>query len=200
MPTTTPTPDPAPPATRRPSPYLVGAGILVIVLGFGLPQLLTDAPASASQPPSAETPSAPAPANLGVALLRLAAGLVVACVLCVVAARYANRKQPRSVGAMEVLATLPVGPRCAVHLVRAGDRRLLVGTDLGGVKSVVELPGPEPEAEARVEPRAIAQPAPAVVVGPVAVAAPMPSPTQEAILTLLARLQSRAQTPPSSPG
>ena len=204
MPDTTPGSTPTAPATRRPSPYLIGAGVVVIILGFGLPQFLSDAPAAPAA--SADGTPAPTPANLGVALLRLAAGLVVVCALCVVATRYANRKRPQQpAGTMQILATLPLGPRCVVHLVRVGERRLLVGTDLGGVKSVVELPGatPEPEADTTTEPGAIAEPAPAVVIGPVAMPAPAPAPpsaTQEAILALLTRLQTRSQAPPSSPG
>jgi flagellar biogenesis protein FliO len=44
---------------------------------------------------------------------------------------------------MNVLASITLG-RCAIHLVKAGDRRLLVGTDPGGVKALVELAGFDP--------------------------------------------------------
>jgi hypothetical protein len=94
---------------------------------------------------------------------------------------------------MTVLAALPVDARCAVYLVRAGERRLLIGTDPAGVKALVELPGaaieppPEPPAEpAAVEPSAEAlRPAP-----PPLVAVPATPPGRDEILALLARLRA----------
>lgn len=143
-------PDAKPTPVRIP-PALIGVGVLVIVLGFGLPLLnarsTPDAPTPAVQelPPRADAPASPAAPNLGYALLRLVAALAVVCALCVVAARWTGQKSDAPADpAMVVLATLRVG-RCTVHLVRAGERRMLIGTDAGGVKALVELTGPEPE-------------------------------------------------------
>jgi len=140
--------------TVRIPPALIGVGVLVIALGFGLPLLTsqqTPAPLSAtpSTPQVAKefTPRAnePAPANLVVSLLRFVAALTVVCGLCVLAAKWLGRKPPApGEAAMQVVASLRVG-RCSVHLVRAGERRMLIGTDANGVKSLVELPGPAPE-------------------------------------------------------
>lgn len=206
-----PEPDPAAPKPRpRPSPVLIGTGILVIALGFGLPQLAPSAsPASPKAttadvgnskvaPPAPAPSHAPAPASpeFGTAIARLIGGLVVVCALCVVATRYLNRRPVEPTGTMKVLASLRVAPRCVVHLVRAGDRRMLIGTDATGVKSLLELPGATPEPiDLPVTPQAVD--ATSVVVGPVAVA--MPQPNQNDVLTILARIQA-ARVGPSSPG
>ncbi|HEX4611427.1 MAG TPA: hypothetical protein VH092_24755, partial [Urbifossiella sp.] len=68
-------PAPAAPPARRPHPALIGGGVLVVALGFGLPRLLSDpvGPAAAATPPTdpAATPAGP---GIGAALARLAAG------------------------------------------------------------------------------------------------------------------------------
>ncbi len=140
-------PDVKPTPVRIP-PALIGVGVLVILLGFGLPLLNSRGAADAPQAAAQEFPAranTPAPPNLGFALLRLVAALGVVCALCVVAARWVGRKPAAPADAtMVVLASVRVG-RCTVHLVRAGERRMLVGTDAAGVKALVELTGPEPE-------------------------------------------------------
>jgi flagellar protein FliO/FliZ len=200
MSNTPPTSPPTP--LKRVSPALIGAGILVMALGFGLPMLTagggSDTPvseATAKQAASA-TPATPAPiqppaaTGLGAALLKLVVGLVVVCGLCVLVAKWMGQKPPATPGAMEVVASIAVGP-CVVHLVHAGSRRLLIGTDLGGVKSLVELPGPVPEAPAETPPTAAEMPA--------SPSAPTPTtpPTHEEILKLLLQLRTRTTaTPP----
>jgi flagellar protein FliO/FliZ len=207
-------PEPAAPKPRlRPSPVLIGTGILVISLGFGLPQLTPSAspttPKAATAdvgnpkvapaapvptPASAPTPAAP---EFGTAVVRLIGGLVVVCVLCVVATRYLNRRPKEATGTMRVLASLRVAPRCVVHLVRAGERRLLIGTDATGVKSLLELPGLEPATpQAADDATPEAAGATSVVVGPVTVAVP---PSQNDVLAILAKIQA-ARVGPSSPG
>lgn len=178
---------PAPqPKGPRVSPALLGAGVLVVALGFGLPMLTTGA-APAPAPQEGAKQAAPAPiqppggAGLLAALLKLAAGLVVACGLCVVVARLVGPKPPDAPGAMEVVASIAVA-RCVLHLVRAGDRRLLIGTDLGGVKAVLELPGSAPEP----------QPEPAAA-APLAAPAPL---TKDEVLNLLLRLRTQSAAPP----
>lgn len=137
---------PAPPPARRVPPLLAGAGLLVILGGFGLPRLLSD-PAPAAAPAPAEpaavgkpTPPADGP-SLGAALGRFAVSLIVVCGLCVVAARLLAKKSLPPAKGMAVTAALNVDPRCSVYLVTAGDRRLLLGIDPAGVKAVLELPG-----------------------------------------------------------
>lgn len=139
-------PTPNRPTGPKPSPLLIGGGILVIALGFGLPRLFTGSSTDSVSPPpaSAAAPgTAIAPAegpSLGMALGRLAVSLGVVAGLCVVVARVVGRRAGEKPGNMAVVASLAVGPRCAVHLVRSGDRRLLIGTDATGVKALVELP------------------------------------------------------------
>lgn len=152
-----PTPaQPTRPASFRPSPLLIGVGILVIGIGFGLPYL---APSTPTNPPEATkpaaTPSGGDGPGLGMALARLVGCMVVVCGLCVLVARWVGRKTPVPTSTMQVLAALPVDARCAVYLVQAGDRRLLIGTDAAGVKALVELTGqvPEPLAEPVAPPK-----------------------------------------------
>lgn len=190
-----------PAAKIRFSPGLVGAGVLVVALGFGVPQLFNTAPpaqrepapAPAAAPSAAAVPALPQPVspNLGVALLRLGVGMVVVCVLCVLATRYLARLPQAASAEMGVLASLPLGNRCAVHLVRAGGHQLLIGTDAGGAKAVVEFPVQEPSIEA-----AAADPAPTP---PAPTPAPAGAPAVQDILGLLAQLQRppRSAAPPS---
>ncbi len=143
--------DPAP--RSRTKSGLIGVGVLVIALGFGLPQLFS------GDTPSAPTTSEPASAapDLGWSLVRLVGGLVVVCILCVVVTRLLNRQPPAPAASpLTLLASARVDARCGLYLVGAPGRRLLVGVDPGGVKSLVELPGEPPEAapapiEAEVE-------------------------------------------------
>src|SRR6266545_926470 len=186
---------PTTPKPKRLSPALIGAGVLVIALGFGLPMLT---PGAAPEAPAPRDPAAkqaapapiqpPAATGIGASLLKLVIGLVVVCGLCVLVARWMGQKPPATPGAMEVVASIAVG-QCVVHLVRAGERRLLIGTDLGGVKALVELPGPAPE----LPPEALAVNAEAPASSPDAPLAPTPAepPTHEEILKLLLQLRTR---------
>lgn len=121
---------------RRFSPVLIGAGVLVVALGFGLPRLMTG--------PTTSEPEAGESISLGPALARLAGSLVLVCGLCVVVTRLVNRKGTAASGPMQTVASIRVNMRCVVHLVQAGERRLLVGTDAGGVKVLLELPANAP--------------------------------------------------------
>jgi len=189
----TPPAAPRPPGPRVP-PALIGVGVLLAALGFGLPRLTPDAAPTvaavepAPQPAAATKPALPTPIApvdgpaLGASLARLAGSLAVVCGLCVAAARVAARRTAAGPdGAMEVLASLPIAGRSSVYLVKAGERRLLIGMDGGGVKALVELPGPAPEEVAGT-----------VVVGPVAVAAPVAAPTPDEIAELITRLRATA--------
>ncbi len=152
------TPAPAPPA-RRPHPALIGGGVLVVALGFGLPRLFTDSPGPAAADAVPAGPgAAPAGSSASAALLKMGAAVVVAGGLCAVAARYAGRRAAADAGSLAAAAALRIDGRCVLHYVRAGDRRLLVGTDPGGVKALVELPRREPE-EPEVAGAAAAAPA-----------------------------------------
>jgi len=206
-----------PKPTKRLSPALIGGGVLVVALGFGLPMIASPGPApdlgsrepvGPREPAGSLGPPAPMQApdatGIGASLLKLAVGLVVVCGLCVVVARVVGPPPPPVPGAMDVLASIAVSP-CVIHLVRAGGRRLLVGTDPGGVKAILELPGPEPEPPAAgLEPAATDAPAdngpePLVtqhVVTQPAPAAPTVPATQEEILNLLLRLRARADASP----
>jgi flagellar biogenesis protein FliO len=134
----------------------------------------------------------PSATGLWSSLARLATGLGIVCGLCVLAAKWFGQKPAPTPGAMEVLASIPVA-RCVVHLVRAGDRRLLIGTDLGGVKSLLELPGPEPAPVPT--PEAAAAAAPSATDAESSSPAPAP-PNREELLTLLAKLLARPGASP----
>lgn len=183
---------PGPPAPKplRVSPGLVGGGVLVVALGFGLPALFSSYQPPAERPnplPAAREPvpaDPPSAASIGTSLLKLVAGLALMCGACVLAAKFVAPKPPAANGPLEALAALPVGA-CVVHLVRAGERRLLVGTDASGVKAVLELPGSAPEPPPSAEPAA-AEPAVAPAAAP---------PTHAEIVQLLLSLRARAGNP-----
>lgn len=138
---------PAPPAApaRRLPPALVGAAVLAVALGVGLPRFLADAPAD-----PAATPAGP---GVGTALAKLAAAVLVGGALCAAVVRYAGRRAPAAPSAFTAAASIRLDGRCVLHYIRAGDRRLLVGTDAGGVKALVELPAAAPEPETADAPR-----------------------------------------------
>ncbi|QEL13323.1 flagellar biosynthetic protein FliO [Limnoglobus roseus] len=125
----------APTPVAKPAPNkLVPIGVAVVVAGFVLPQLIGGSPSP--------TPATNAPDYVGF-LLKMLLGLGVLAGACVVFVRW-KKPGPVATGNMEILATVTLASRGLVHLVRAGDRRLLIGVDHAGVKAVTELPGPLP--------------------------------------------------------
>ena len=100
----------------------------------------------AKQAPPAPT-AIPAPVGGGESssltwvMAKLLFGLAIVAGVCIGVARWTHRARPTAPpGILESLAKLAVDRRCVVHLVSAGGRRLLVGTDATGVKAVLELP------------------------------------------------------------
>jgi flagellar biogenesis protein FliO len=138
--------------------------------------------------------------------------LVVVCGLCIIITRWMAKQTPAPAGTMEVLASLAVDVRCAIHLVRAGDRRLLIGTDLAGVKALTELPGrfsdlvPEPlpqPAAVEMPPKPATVTEASVVLGPVSVPmppTPSPPPNRDEIIAILARFRDAAVSASPPPG
>jgi flagellar biogenesis protein FliO len=145
-------------------------GVLAVLAGVLLPQLLNGEPALSQPAPSLAPadslvytpptfPEAPDPRSM---LLRLLLGTAFVLVLSVVTI-FLSRRWLRQVGApsaatgrLAVVETLPLGNRCALHLVRVGRQQVLVGVDAAGLKSLVALPELFDEALAEAE-----QPAPA---------------------------------------
>jgi flagellar biogenesis protein FliO len=87
-------------------------------------------------------PEAPDPKAL---LERLGVGTVVVLGLCVGALWAAKRwlrGAPVAAASQQLrlLEALPLGNRCTLYLVSAGDRRILVGADAAGLKTVTLLP------------------------------------------------------------
>lgn len=157
----------APPTKPRVPAALVAAGVLVVVIGFGLPRLVSPAAAS----------TAPDDPGLRWALVKLVGCFALVCGGCVLVVKLAAAQTPPKPGPTRVLAALPLDGRCVVQLVKAGDRRLLVGLDPGGVKALLELPGPAPDAP--------------TVVGPLRVAAPAEPPLVDQIAATIARLTAK---------
>lgn len=178
-------------STSRPPPLLIGIGVLVIALGFGLPRLFSGSadPTAQVEKPVLESVQTPERTGLGMTFARLLGGLIVVCGLCILITRWLAQKTPVSQGPMQVLATLAIDHRCALHLVKANERRLLIGTDLAGVKALIELPGkltdmlPEPVAAAES------------VVGPMRVSVASPEPVLDILAQLRGAIDSR---PPKS--
>lgn len=121
-----------PPPAAKPAPTkLVPIGAAVVVAGFLLPQLF-----GTSTPPA--PPSAAASPDYAGFLLKMLVGLAVLAGGCVAFVKW-KKPAPVAAGSMEILATVTLA-RGLVHLVRAGDRRLLIGVDPAGVKAIAELP------------------------------------------------------------
>jgi flagellar protein FliO/FliZ len=208
----------------RPPPALIGVGILVIALGLALPSLMSRPVASSGAAVSKPAQSSfenltgnsfvdtqSEKPNLAWSFARLICGLAVVCGLCVVLTRWMGKRPLSPVGTMSVLATLTVDARCAIHLVRAGERRLLIGTDVSGVKALTELPGRFSDLDTEPAPSSapvetLAQPLTvpntSVVIGPVSVptsATPSGQPNRDEIIAMLQRLRGTAETQSSTP-
>ncbi len=100
----------------------------------GLRRDRTPLPAQLSNPAAAHTVHASGTSGT---IARTVAGLAI--VLAVVFAvywllrAYARGKRTRGDGRIEVIATTPLAPNRAVHLIRVGDELTLVGSAEGGV-------------------------------------------------------------------
>lgn len=146
-------------------------GGLVIGAGGLLPALLggeTVLPTAAHDTLTLTGSASPA-AMLG----RLAAGTVLVLALCAGTLPLLRRwlvggPPERPDGAFEVVASLPLGGRCCVYLVRAGGQHLLAGADAAGLQALVPVgdaavdggaaEAPEPPARrvpAGIEPRCV---------------------------------------------
>jgi flagellar biogenesis protein FliO len=88
-------------------------------------------------------PDLPAP---GAMFLRLGLGTVVVLVLCVLTLWGGKRWIRPLAGApaenqqLRILEALPLGGRCSVYLLQAGDVRVLAGVDGAGLKTLLTLP------------------------------------------------------------
>lgn len=122
--------------------------LLAVLLAPPLPA--ADRAVAPEKTPQPEWVAAP---EAGGQLARLGVGTVVVLGLCV-ATLYAGQRWLRGGPAaaegkqFQVLETLALGNRCSVLLVRAAGRQLLVGLDGSGVKSLLTLPEPLPDADA----------------------------------------------------
>ena len=97
---------------------------------------------------------------MGAMLARLVGGTVFVLALCVVTLWGCRRwlgganAGPKTDGRFEIVESLPLGPRCRVHLLRADDRHLLAGLDATGLKVLLPVEGTVEIADADlVEPR-----------------------------------------------
>ena len=137
------------PAKPKKFTVLLGLGVFVVAVGFAVPRFLgspsTTPKASESvQSFTLPTPSSDGP-SLGMSLLKMALGVAVVSGGCIGIARWMKKRTATpAVGSMEVVARLALDRRCVLHLVQSGDRRLLLGIDAAGVKSLLEIPGEVP--------------------------------------------------------
>lgn len=92
------------------------------------------------------------PGGYGWALLQAALSLLGVCILAWLVLRWASRRGfgvGKRGGRMEVLERLPLDPRRSLHLVRVGDKVLVIGTGDGAPSVLAEMALdelPEPEA------------------------------------------------------
>ena len=152
---------------------------LAVVLGVLLPKLVSndtvidkdrprtdvkavasDAKGSAAEAkPGSEykTPSIPDAPNPQALLGRLFMGTVVVLGLSVgsiwMMRRWLQGQMPANALSreMKLIETLRLGNRNSLHLVHIGNREILVGSDTGGIKSIVQLARPFDDALAEVE-------------------------------------------------
>jgi len=137
------------PAKPKKFTVLLGLGVLVVAVGFAVPRFLsspsnTPKPSESVQSFAMPTPSSDGP-SLGMSLLKMVLGVAVVSGGCIGIARWMKKRTVTpTAGSMEVVARLALDRRCVLHLVQSGDRRLLLGIDAAGVKSLLEIPGAVP--------------------------------------------------------
>lgn len=95
-----------------------------------------------------EPPALPEMPTPGPMFLRLALGTIFVLILCVFTL-WMGKRWVRPLGVpvgennkLRLLESLPLGGRCSVFLLKAGDARVLVGVDQTGIKSLLPLPQP----------------------------------------------------------
>jgi flagellar biogenesis protein FliO len=95
-----------------------------------------------------EPPPLPEIAPLGPMLVRLASGTIFVLILCI-SILWAGKRWVRPLAApvsasrtLRVLEALPLGGRCSVFLLQAGEANVLVGVDQAGIKALLPLPQP----------------------------------------------------------
>jgi flagellar biogenesis protein FliO len=138
---------------RRFKVYVVWGAMALAALAAGLtvPQLLPRPSDTGAKAVTAETKS---PATESVAgepegsdngyLSMMTAAFLPASVLIAMgwfwrAGAKTKRAKAAATG-MEVVETLPLGGRCLIYVVKAGDAELLAGVDRSGVKAVIPIP------------------------------------------------------------
>lgn len=132
-------------------------GVFVVVAGIRAPHVLSRPikPSTKSLPKAGDwkkngytRPALPEAPDAGSMLLRLGVGTVVVLVLCVVVLLVGKRwlapLSPTKSGnqQMTLVESLTLENRCRLHLVKVGEREILIGIDGSGVKTVTPLEEP----------------------------------------------------------
>lgn len=172
--TTRPNPLSAPPSLKRWLPMAV-LGLVVMLAGVVLPQLLPSATAMPETTPKTADPQEPWAYNppaltegpdARAMLLRLGMGTVIVVALCIgtlwLGKRWLQVAPTPAAGERQlgVLETLPLNHRCCVYLIRAGSHQLLAGVDGSGLKALVPLVAPFEQALTEVQTGDMAGPPP----------------------------------------
>jgi flagellar protein FliO/FliZ len=120
--------------------WVVAAAFAPAALGTGgFHRDQTPLPAQLSNP---RTPAAAHTAGTGGTLARTIVGMAI--VIAVIFGVYwllktyarGKAKGPKGDGRMEIVATTPLAPNRALHLIRVGDGLILVGSTEGGISTI----------------------------------------------------------------
>jgi len=133
-------------------------GLAATVCGLFLPQSLRGRREPVATIPTAEPaqqkkdaleynpPELPDMSSPGSMFLRLALGTLFVLLLSVVTL-WAGKRWIRPLAGpagenrqLRVVESLPLGGRCAVYLLQAGEAKILVGVDQAGIKALLPLP------------------------------------------------------------
>ncbi|MBI5757124.1 MAG: flagellar biosynthetic protein FliO, partial [Planctomycetales bacterium] len=101
---------------------------------------------SSAKPELTYAPQWPEPPDTGALLLRLGIGTVTVLALCVGTMWFGRRWLKHLPGGvagcrkLQIEDVLTLGNRAALYLVKVGETQLVVGTDAGGMKSLLALP------------------------------------------------------------
>jgi flagellar biogenesis protein FliO len=146
---------PSPQSLRRWMPVAV-IGLVAVTAGIALPRALPSAPEAVKAAPAGDSaskgalaytpptlPEMPDPRSMLTRLGLATAGVLALCFGTIwFGRRWLGGAAPPAGAAshLRLIETLPLGNRCALHLIYVGSRQVLVAADPSGLRTVVPLP------------------------------------------------------------
>lgn len=125
--------------------------VVVLALGTGVPAVRGQTAGEPNKPAidaslAYEPPAWPEVPSLSGLLWRLGLGTGLVLALCLgtlwTGQRWLRRSPLKAMegNQLQLLQKVPLGPRCALYLLQAGQQHVVIGIDTSGLQSIVTLP------------------------------------------------------------